>query len=149
MGAYQREVVTLRRMKTPAFVLNHVDDFGPECLHLSVLSKDGDAPVHLNFQYIPGRLAELVEPLPRGDSSLLLLLLLQNRGIRSGSIDLNISSTAADLETSTRLDVQVGMPLIAMRRISRDAKGAALEYFEALTRPDRFSYSFRFGDKPR
>jgi GntR family transcriptional regulator len=149
LGSYEREVLAFRRMKTPAFVLNQVEDFGVDCLHLSVLSKEGDTPVHLNFQYVPGRYAELLEPLPRGDGRLLLLLLLQDRGVRPGTIDLNISSTAADLATSTRLDVQVGIPLIAMRRISRDAQGAPLEYFEALTRPDRFTYSFRFGDRAR
>jgi GntR family transcriptional regulator len=149
MGSYEREVLAFGRTKTPAFVRNQVEDFGADCVYLSVLSKDGDAPVHLNFQYVPGRYAQLLEPLPRGDGRLLLLLLLQDEGVRSSTIDLNISSTAADLATSTRLDVQVGMPLIAMRRISRDATGAPLEYFEALTRPDRFSYSFRFGDRSR
>ena len=140
---YQQEVLAFRRMATPAFVRSQVEGFGPDCIHLSLLSKHDGGPVHLNVQYIPARFAGLVRALPKGDVS--LLLLLQRKGIHSASIDLNIGATAADLETATRLDVQVGAPLLTTRRISRDAEGAAIEYFEALTRPDRYAYSFRFG----
>lgn len=134
-------------MATPAFIGNHAEDFGPDCLHLSILSKRDGAPVHLNYQYVPARLVEPLGRRPRGDVS--LLLMLRERGVHARTFELNISCTAADLATATRLEVQVGTPLIATRRIARDVQGGTVEYFEALTRPDLFSYSFRFGVNSR
>ena len=142
LHGYQLDVLAFERMPTPGFVLEHARDFGPECVHVSVLSKHDGAPVHLNYQFMPSRFVAMVDPRPEANVS--LLLLLQRHGLRAATVDLNISSTAADLATSTRLDVQVGIPLLATRRVSRDSQGAVLEYFEALTRPDRYSYSFRF-----
>lgn len=142
LQGYQLDVLAFERMTTPGFVLDHAPDFGTECVHLSVLSRHEGAPVHLNYQYMPSRYAVLLDP--RREANTSLLVTLQRNGLRSATVDLNISSAAADLATATRLDVQVGVPLLATRRISRDAQGGVLEYFEALTRPDRYSYSFRF-----
>ena len=142
LHCYQLDVLAFEPMTTPGFVLDHAPDFGTECVHLSVLSRHEGAPVHLNYQYMPSRYAVLLDP--RREANTSLLVTLQRNGLRSATVDLNISSAAADLATATRLDVQVGVPLLATRRISRDAQGGVLEYFEALTRPDRYSYSFRF-----
>ena len=142
LHGYQLDVLAFEPMTTPGFVLDHAPDFGTECVHLSVLSRHEGAPVHLNYQYMPSRYAVLLDP--RREANTSLLVTLQRNGLRSATVDLNISSAAADLATATRLDVQVGVPLLATRRISRDAQGGVLEYFEALTRPDRYSYSFRF-----
>ncbi|MCP5329110.1 MAG: GntR family transcriptional regulator [Steroidobacteraceae bacterium] len=147
IAGYQQEVLAYRRMETPEFIHNHAGDFGTECVYLNSVSKRDDLPVHLNHHYVPAHLLASVDRRSRPPAS--FLMLLQERGIQARTFELNISCTAADLETATQLDVQSGIPLLAARRIARDAQGGIVEYFEVLTRPDLFSYGFRFNAKPR
>ncbi len=57
--------------------------------------------------------------------------------------------TPAPLPAEHELASQFEVSRVTVRRIARDARGGAVEYFEALTRPDLFSYSFRFGANSR
>ena len=139
---YDQSIISAGPMDTPAYVSSMAPDFGPRCFHLHVLSKSERVPVHLNSQYVPLELARGLRVGKRGPAS--LLLLLSKRGVRCHQFDFNLSATVADLATASRLGVKVGTPLITTRRIATDRSGKTLEFFEALTRPDRYTYSFKF-----
>lgn len=139
---YQQDILSSGRMNTPAYVASMAPDFGPDCFHLHVLCRSQGVPVHLNSQYVPASLARGLRFGRRNPAS--LLLMLSRRGIRCHQFELNLSATVADLDTAAKLGVNVGMPLITTRRIATDRDGRTLEFFEAVTRPDRYSYSFKF-----
>lgn len=139
---YQQEILSSGPIRTPSYVASMAPDFGPDCFHLHVLCRAEGVPVHLNSQYIPAALARGIRVGKREPAS--LLLRLSRRGIRCRQFEFNLSATVADLATASRLEVEVGMPLITTRRIATDRSGRTLEFFEALTRPDRYSYSFKF-----
>ncbi len=72
-----------------------------------------------------------------------LLALLERSGVRIGSADQTISATLADTEVAPALDVQVGAPLLRIRRIVFDHGGRAVEYIVGLYRPDRYQHRLK------
>ncbi|MCC6170704.1 MAG: GntR family transcriptional regulator [Gammaproteobacteria bacterium] len=77
-----------------------------------------------------------------------IYLTLRNELIRGHYGGAN-GRTPAPLPAEHELASQFEVSRVTVRRIARDARGGAVEYFEALTRPDLFSYSFRFGANSR
>jgi GntR family transcriptional regulator len=142
VDGFESVVLKLGVINTPSFVTEALPDFGARCLHMSQLSRREGSPVHLNNQYIPEPLAERIDQNRAGAAPLLLLLYKQ--GVKSHITDLSMSATAADIYSAGHLEVAAGAPLIATTRTSVDEHGASIEYFEALTRPDLYSYKFRF-----
>jgi GntR family transcriptional regulator len=142
VDGYESEVLLLRMIPTPLFVLAQAPDFSGECLHMNMLSRRGGKPVHLNNQYIPKAFADRIDTSRAG--AIPLLLLLQKQGVSSKTTDLSLTATAADIHSAAHLDVMAGTPLISTKRTSIDAEGKSIEYFEALTRPDLYGYKFRF-----
>jgi GntR family transcriptional regulator len=142
VDGYESKVLKLGFVNTPSFVSEILPDFGDSCLHLSMVSWCEGQPVHLNNQYIPRRLAELIDIERVGVVP--LLLLLQKQGVTSQITDLVMSATSADIYSASHLDIAAGTPLIAAMRTSVDHEGRGVEYFEALTRPDLYGYKFRF-----
>ena len=69
-----------------------------------------------------------------------LLALLERSGVRIGSADQTISATLADTEVAPVLEVEVGAPLLKIRRIVSDQAGRAVEYIIGLYRPDRYQH---------
>ncbi len=69
-----------------------------------------------------------------------MLALLERSGIVIGRAEQTISATLADALVARTLDVQLGSPLLSIRRIvfSRDER--PVEYISALYRPDRYQY---------
>ena len=72
-----------------------------------------------------------------------LLALLERSGVRIGSADQTISATLADTEVAPVLDVEVGAPLLRIRRIVFDQGGRAVEYIVGLYRPDRYQHRLK------
>lgn len=139
---YDQKIIAYERIVTPAFLIRQEIGFSERCLHLAVLSKRDGRPVHINHQYVPEDLGALLGKRRPKDVS--LLLELRKHGVTAAITDLALTATAADLDAADHLDVLAGSPLISTTRLSRNADGTPLEYFEALTRPDAYTYRFQF-----
>ncbi len=72
-----------------------------------------------------------------------LLALLERSGVRIGSADQTISATLADTEVAPVLEVEMGAPLLRIRRIVFDQSGRAVEYIVGLYRPDRYQHRLK------
>ncbi len=67
-----------------------------------------------------------------------LLTLLARSGVAVARAVQSISATRADPEVADALNLEVGSPLLAVRRLLRNRDGRGVEYLEALYRPDRY-----------
>lgn len=141
---FDREVLSFREVTPPDFVLEVAPGIGSPCLYMCMIARRDGQAVHLNHQYVPLRFAPLLQD--ARDGNVALLTLLRNKGVRCESIDVNLSASGADLHVATHLGVPVGTPVLINRRISVDAEGRLIECFWAITRPDLYTYTFRFGD---
>lgn len=139
---YDQKILAYERKLTPGFLLRKQFGFPERCLYLCVLSRRDGRAVHLNHQYVPEHLGALLGKRRPRDVS--LLLELARHGVTAATTDLHLTAAAADLAAADRLDVPAGSPLIATTRLSIGADGGPVEYFEALTRPDSYTYRFRF-----
>jgi GntR family transcriptional regulator len=140
VNEYDQTILAYDRIATPPFLHRKMADFGDRCLHLAVLSKRRNQPIHLNHQFVPERLGDLLgENRPKEFS---LLLELKKHGVIATRTGFELTAAAADLDAANHLEVPAGSPLIATARVSRAADGTPVEYFEALTRPDHYIYRF-------
>lgn len=71
-------------------------------------------------------------------ASLPLLALLERGGVKVSAATQTVSATLADPVVAVALKVDVGAPLIEVRRIVRDQHGRPVEFIVALYRPDRY-----------
>lgn len=69
-----------------------------------------------------------------------LLLLLERAGLTLSAADQSISAKLADPLVARLLNVEPGTALIWVRRTVRDQTDRAVEYLEALYRPDLYEY---------
>lgn len=67
-----------------------------------------------------------------------MLALLERTGLRPSSATQELSVTLADATVAEHLAVDVGAPLMRVRRVVRDQAGRAIELIEALYRCDRY-----------
>lgn len=69
-----------------------------------------------------------------------LLHLLERIGCRVSSARQVVSATIADPVVASVLSIDIGAPLLVMRRVVFDADRRPIEYIRALYRPDRYRY---------
>lgn len=69
-----------------------------------------------------------------------LLGLLEDAGFAAARAEQVISARVADVHVAPELDMEVGAPLLYVRRTVWDAAGKPVEYIQALYRPDRYEY---------
>jgi GntR family transcriptional regulator len=69
-----------------------------------------------------------------------LLRILRSLGIKLAAAEQSMTAVLADLDTAAALDVHIGSPLLAIRRVVRDDQGQPVEYLQAVYRPDRYEY---------
>lgn len=146
-GITRQRVQSAGFVETPAFLRQRRVDFGEECLRVAKVSFARKEPMHYGIHFVPSTIARSgpVRARPRyGD-----LRWLHELGVKASRTDAVVSATAADTATAQLLKVDVGAPLLSTRRFAFDAKGRPIEYLEALSRPDLFSYGFQYsGDGP-
>lgn len=70
-----------------------------------------------------------------------LLKLLEEAGAAPDHARQIFSATLAGPEVAAALDVTVSSPLLSIRRVVCSADGRAIEFLEALYRPDRYRYA--------
>lgn len=79
-----------------------------------------------------------------------LLELIERSGLTSASARQEISAVLSSPDVAEALDVDVGMPLVALRRVVFDGNGRPMEHLQALYRPDRYTLQMnleRTGDE--
>ncbi|CAH1694082.1 GntR family transcriptional regulator [Hyphomicrobiales bacterium] len=69
-----------------------------------------------------------------------LLSLFEKAGVTVARADQTITAKLADTRVAPLLDVDIGAPLLGIRRVVRDEKGDPIEFLEALYRPDIYEY---------
>jgi GntR family transcriptional regulator len=72
-----------------------------------------------------------------------LLSLLERSGIRIARARQDIGATLAGPDLAEVLQVETGAPLLSLTRVVEDAAGRAVEYLQALYRPDRFTFQMQ------
>ena len=72
-----------------------------------------------------------------------LLALLEREGIVVSGAEQTITATLADADSAAALGVELGSPLLRIRRIVHDQSERPVEYITALYRPDRYQYRMR------
>jgi GntR family transcriptional regulator len=81
-----------------------------------------------------------------------LLELIERSGLKSASARQEISAVLSSPDVAGALDIGVGMPLVALRRVVYDEAGRPMEHLQALYRPDRYTLQMnlvREGDEGR
>ena len=72
-----------------------------------------------------------------------ILLLLEEDGVRVGRAEQTITAVLADAESAQHLDVPIGGPLLAVRRLIYDDKDRPVQWLHGLYRPDRYEYQMQ------
>jgi GntR family transcriptional regulator len=104
---------------------------------LRVRSLDGAPFSHL-VTYVPEQVGRCFD---RDDlASTPLLALLERSGVIVSRAEQTLTATLADAPVATLLEVELGSPLLAIRRTVFDQQNRPVEYITGLYRPDRYQY---------
>jgi GntR family transcriptional regulator len=95
----------------------------------------------LPFSYLVAHVPERIgRNYSRDDlAAKILLELIERSGLKSASAKQEISAVLSSPDVAEALDIGVGMPLVALRRVVYDQAGRAMEHLQALYRPDRYT----------
>lgn len=140
---YRQQVLGSKVIDTPPFLRTPDWDFGEHTLRSTKLYRLGEAPVHFGIHYIPEALLRSLKRIRSTHGA--DLHAIAKLGINSARTDLAISAVAADIDAAQALQISAGTPVINTRRLSFDSSGQPIEYLHALSRPDTYEYTFRFG----
>ena len=72
-----------------------------------------------------------------------ILVLLEESGVKVGRAEQTLTAVLADADVAARLDVPVGGPLLAVRRLIYDTDERPVQWLHGLYRPDRYEYQMR------
>jgi GntR family transcriptional regulator len=98
---------------------------------------DGE-PFSVSSLMVPPSLAGLVDVDALGDEP--VMVVLERAGIIPTTAEQVLTVTLADAELASNVGVEVGSPLICMRRTVLDPKGDAILFQESVYPPDRYEY---------
>ena len=132
-------VLAVGRERAPAAVAAALGIAADEAVQKSVRvrSYDGQPFSHLTA-YVPAPVADLYRPEDLATTP--LLQLLTRHGVQLAGAEQAITAVLADIDTAAALDVQIGSPLLCIRRVVRDAAQRPVEVLHAVYRPDRYEY---------
>ncbi len=119
---------------TPPRVLAACPELGPRVLMVQRTRIYRGKPFVVITHYLPERHAALFAKSRLKSQP--TIFVFEKAGITPARGDQQITATAADHVFSRELAVNIGAPLLAIHRAMRDAKGAVLEYHEALYDPE-------------
>jgi GntR family transcriptional regulator len=77
-----------------------------------------------------------------------LLQLLERAGVKVSRADQVITAKLADVSVAPLLELDVGAPLLCVKRQVRDQNDRIVEYIEALYRPDLYEYHMTLSRTP-
>jgi GntR family transcriptional regulator len=72
-----------------------------------------------------------------------MLRLLEEAGVRVAGAEQTVSARLSDPATAPLLNLGIGSPLLAVRRIVHDEKNRPVQFLRGLYRPDRYHYRMR------
>lgn len=105
-----------------------------------VRSVDGE-PLAVEVAHLPGRLPRLRKELEKRGS--LYATLEEVYGIRLNQVVDRVEAEPATPREATLLHVEVGAPLLVIRRSARDPEGKPVEYTRSAFRGNRFQFVAR------
>lgn len=105
-----------------------------------VRSVDGE-PLAVEVAHLPGRLPGLRKELEKRGS--LYSTLEEVYGIRIHRVVDRVEAEPATPREATLLDIEVGAPLLVIRRSARDQEGHPVEYTRSVFRGNRFQFVAR------
>jgi GntR family transcriptional regulator len=108
------------------------------CLRIVRLRTLGETPISFTTVYVPSRYAKLLDKKAVGDEP--IVRALDQKGISAQQAEQIISAMVAPDEMARRLHVEVGSPLVVMRRLFLDDAHAPVLHQESRYPPDRFEY---------
>ncbi|MBL3685768.1 GntR family transcriptional regulator [Leucobacter zeae] len=98
----------------------------------------GGAPLAHETAHLPGSYARIAEELAARGS--LYRTLREAYGITLASVDDEVATELAGPEEAALLGIEIGLPLLVVRRVARAADGAPVEYTRSAFRGDRFRF---------
>ncbi|MFX4222324.1 MAG: GntR family transcriptional regulator [Thalassobaculum sp.] len=112
-----------------------------------VRSVGGDPFSHLTT-YVPEDIGRSFDRADLADTP--LLSLFERAGVTPAHADQTVTATLADMVVAQRLNLDVGAPLLRIRRNVRDSDGRSIELLVALYRSDlyRLTMTLSRGDDP-
>jgi len=122
---------------TPPRILAVNPELGTRVLYMQRTRLYRGKPFVVISHYIPERLVKL---LPKAQlKSVPPIFLFEKKGMVPTIGDQEVTAVAADHVFSRELAVNIGAPLLAIRRSVRDSRGTLLEYHEAFYDPEVYS----------
>ena len=94
-------------------------------------------PIALIHTYVPKHIADRLE---RKHKDLPMLAQLQKAKIPIAKADQSITATLADPITASHLSINIGDPLIQLKRLVFDLQGMPIEWLVALYRADHYEH---------
>jgi GntR family transcriptional regulator len=110
---------------------------GPSLRIVRVRSFEGK-PASFTTIHVPERHARLLHSPPPSNTP--VIRLLERQGLIATSAEQTLTAVAATPVSAHHLDVQEGVPLIAMRRLMLDADRNPVLHQESFYVPERFEY---------
>lgn len=112
-----------------------------ECLLITRVRRHGDSPISVTSIYIPAQIGDRLDEAKSEQS--LILEQLADAGFEPLHTIHRLSATLASGETSARLQVRTGSPLLRMRGVVYGEADKALYYQESVFHPDNYEYAIR------
>ena len=109
-----------------------------------------DEPLSCLTTFVPGHIGKMLTR--RKLLSKPMLVLLEEGGIRISSANQTLSAQLADHFVAPLLNVDIGAPLLAVKRTVHGSDGRPVQLLRGLYRPDRYEYQMhlsRVGDGTR
>lgn len=95
-------------------------------------------PLSLTLVYLPQNLTAHISEAMLDDRP--VMQILEAGGIRAQRAEQTISAVPADDDAAGKLNVNIGAPLIRLRRTVFDEQGQPFEHQQALYNPDQYEY---------
>jgi GntR family transcriptional regulator len=122
---------------TPPRILASCPELGTRVLYIQRTRLYRGKPFVVISHYIPERLSNILSKAQI--KSVPPIFLFEKKGMVPTIGDQEVTAVAADHVLSRELAVNIGAPLLAIRRSVRDSHGTLLEYHEAFYDPDLYT----------
>lgn len=139
---FEDRVLEFAKITTPSEVLREGAAFTDTSLKISRLRRLNGRPAHIVDSYVPLDYAQYISRDSLGNKT--VLEELQKHGIEAQTSEMWVGAVAADSLEAKQLRVDIGAPLVHAARVSRDAKGRAIEFSRFQSVADEFRYRFIF-----
>lgn len=146
------KVLTFEIVNTPKMILDEASDFGPRALKIERIRRFKTDVLYFVRSYIPEHIGKQITI--KDVASEPILFVLDHLGRLPENAMQTLSAVAATPDLAGELGVNVGAPLIYMKRQFRDQGKAIIEFSEYYYRPEKFAYQIELtrrgtSDAPR